>query len=55
MTVVGTKKDTLLMEAENVVLLLGPWQVWLLGHGSVPRPTVKKKRFSTFWVTLVGN
>lgn len=46
--------EMLLTEAANLVPL-GPWQVWLLGQGLVPRPTVKKKRLSTFCGTFAGN
>lgn len=51
----GRIKEMLLIEAANLLLLLGPWHVWFLGHGLVPRPTVKKKRFRTVFGTLAGN
>ena len=51
----GRMKEILLIEAENFELLLGPWQVWFLRHGLLPRPTVKKNRFWTVWGTLIGN
>lgn len=50
---VGCIKDMLLTEAANFVPF-GPWHVWFWSHGFVPRPTVKKKRLSTFWGTLAG-
>ncbi len=53
--VVGRTKETLFIEAANFELLLGPWQVWFLGHGLLPRPTVKKNRFWTVLWTLTGN
>lgn len=51
---VGSEKEMLLTDAENLVPL-GPWQVWFLGHGLLPRPTVKKKRFWTVCGTFDGN
>jgi hypothetical protein len=51
----GRTKEILLIEAANLVWLLGPWHVWFLGHGWVPRPTVKKNRLSTLRGTLAGN
>ena len=51
---VGITNDTLLTEAANFVPF-GPWQVWFLEHGFVPRPTVKKNWLSTFCGTLAGN
>lgn len=53
--VVGRTKETLLIEAANIELLLGPWQVWFLGQGLLPKPTVKKNRFWIVWGTLAGN
>lgn len=45
----------LFIEAANFVVFVGPWQVWFLGQGLVPRPTVKKNFLSTFCGTLAGN
>lgn len=46
--------EMLLTEAASLVPL-SPWQVWFLGQGLVPRPTVKKKRLSTGCGTFAGN
>ncbi|KAL2982001.1 hypothetical protein AAZX31_13G319400 [Glycine max] len=44
----------LFMEAENLVLLLGPSHVWFLGQSMLPRPIVKKKLLSTVSGTFAG-